>query len=234
MAALALAAIGFQALSAASGAKAQNKAVAQDYINKLTANVATNKAISEANLTNTIRSGFRVGILNVQRGQAKQQAVKAGYDVSSRGVQALGQSQANAAASGTTGASVDAVSDDIRRKVDEAQGQIDAGWETTQQNFDQQLNDMVQQGIDTLQAAQFADYTPPKIQSVGTAALLGGLQGAASFATSYAIDSMKLGLGSLPSPSGGMSGGGLQLRPTATEGFRLSTPNVGGGFSYPT
>lgn len=194
-------AIALSALSGASAAKANNKQAAKNYINQLKSSEFTNKAIAEANLQNTIRTGYRAGILNVQRGQAQQQAVRAGYDVSAKSVEALGQSQANAAASGTTGASVDAVMDDIRRKTDAAQGQVDAAWEDTQLNFDNQLNDLIQQGIDSLQSAQRPDMQGPTMQSPGKAGLLAGLGTAVSFGTQYAVSNMQLGLGNRPAPN---------------------------------
>lgn len=191
-------AVVLSAFSGASSAKAANKQAARNYINQLKASESTNKAIAEANLQNTIRTGYRAGILNVQRGQAKAQAVRAGFDVSSKSLQALGQSQANAAASGTTGASVDAVMDDIRRKTDEAQGQVDSAWEDTQFNFDNQLNDLIQQGVDSLQSAQRPDTQGPALQSPGQAALLAGIGTAVSFGTQYATSKMQLGLGPAP------------------------------------
>lgn len=214
----AIGAIAVSALSAGASASSNNKVAAQNYINSLKADEATNKAIAEANLANTIRTGYRAGILNVQRGQAKQQAVQQGYDISVKAGQALGQSQANAAASGTTGASVDAVMDDIKRKTDQAQGEVDEAFEDTQLNFDTQLNDMIQQGIDTLQSAKKSDTQGPAFQDVGNAMLLGGIQSAVGFATQYGVAKMNLGLG--PAPTQPVTGGGLVNNGSRTSGFR--------------
>ncbi len=229
MAFFAVGAIALSALSSASAASSSNKAVQKDYINRLEANVATNKAIDEANLKNTIRTGYSVGILNVQRGQAKQQAVKQGYDLSAKGAEALGTSYANAAASGTVGASVDAVSDTIGVKLDAAKGDLDASWKIQTMNFDNQLNDMIQQGIDSLQSAQRMDYSGPAQQSVGQAALMGGLSTAMSFATQYGQANMNLGLGNMTStraPSGSGSIYSLSSGTSSISGLKAS------GFSF--
>lgn len=215
-------AIAVSAISAGSAASSSNKASSKNYIQSLKVNEATNRAIGEANLQNTIRTGYRAGVLNVQRGQSKQQAVKAGWDVSVKGAQALGQTQANAAASGTTGASVDAVSADIRRKVDEAQGEVDQAWETTQLNFDNQLNDMIQQGIDSLQTAQAPDTQGPTLQDPGKAALVAGIGTAVSFATQYGVSRMQLGgAGATGATTKGMgAGSGIQMNGASTSGFK--------------
>ena len=224
--------IAVSALSAGSAASASNAASAKNYIQSLKVNEATNRAIGEANLQNTIRTGYRAGVVNVQRGQSKQQAVKAGWDISVRGNAALGQSQANAAASGTTGSSTDAVVDDIRRKVAEAQGEVDQSWETTQLNFDNYLNDLIQQGKDSLQTAQRPDTAGPTFQDVGQATVLGGLSAAASFGTQYAVSSMQLGLGRTQ-PASGMGGGqGFQNNGSSISGFRSPSASSGGGSNY--
>lgn len=229
-------AIAVSAISAGSAAASNNKAASKQYIQSLKVNEATNKAIGEANLQNTIRTGYRAGILNVQRGQSRQQAVKAGWDVSVKGAQALGQSQANAAASGTTGASVDAVTDDIRRKVDEAQGEVDQAWESTQLNFDNALNDMIQQGIDSLQTAQRPDTQGPTLQDPTKAAITAGIGTAVGFATQYGVSNMQLGVGAARAPSGtsGMgAGSGIPANKSSISGFRsTSQPVAGGGFNY--
>ena len=225
-------AIAVSAISASSAASASNAATAKSYIQSLKVNEATNKAIGEANLQNTIRTGYRAGIVNVQRGQSKQQAVKAGWDISTRSNAALGQTQANAAASGTTGSSTDAVVDDIRRKVDEAQGQVDQSWETTQLNFDNYLNDLIQQGKDSLQTAQRPDTAGPTYADPDRAAIIAGASTAASFATSYGVSQMQLGLGSSRSVSGMGGGQGFQNNGSSISGFRSPSASSGGGSNY--
>lgn len=188
-------AMAFDAAKNVFGAIENNRAAVEDYKRGLRANQAENQAIQEANLQNTIRTGYRVGILNVQRGQSRVQAVQQGRDIGIKARQLLGSSEANAAASGSVGASIDAVVDDIQRKSDEAQGNVDANWETTQQNFDTQLNDMVQSGLDSLQSSKKMDYSGPRTQDIFTAALVGAAKTGGEFYQEYAVANMKLGLG---------------------------------------
>lgn len=188
-------AMALSAAQSAFGAIQGNQAAVENYKTGLRANQAENLAIQEANLQNTIRTGYRVGILNVQRGQSKLQAVQQGRDVGIKARQMLGSAEANAAASGTVGASIDAVADDIDRKTDEAQGNVDANWAATQQNFDTQLESIVQNGIDSVQSARKMDYSGPKTTDILSAALGGAAKTGAEFYTEYASAQMKLGLG---------------------------------------
>lgn len=206
-----------------AGAMQQGQANAEkskDYVNSLKPVNAQNKAIAEANITNTIRTGYRVSILNVQRGQARKQAVEAGYDLSARGIDAVSTNAANAAASGTIGSSVDAVAGNIRKKVEDAQLDLDENFDVMEMNFDQQLHDTVQQGIDSLQSPINPDTSGPAYGSQTRAALMAGLASGASLATQYGVAKMKLDLGT---PVRGVDSA------TASQ---PSIPNVGGGYSY--
>lgn len=194
-------AIALGAAQSAFGAISGNQAATEDYKRGLRANQAENLAIQEANLQNTIRTGYRVGILNVQRGQSKMQAVQQGRDLSIKSRQMLGTSEANASASGNVGASIDAITEDIQRKTDEAQGNVDENWQTTQQNFDTQLEGIVQSGIDSVQSARKMDYSGPRTQDIFTAAVVGAAKTGGEFYQEYAAANMKLGLGKSNSPN---------------------------------
>lgn len=209
------------AMGAASAAQ-NNVASSNQYVNSLKGVNATNEAISAANIANTIRTGYRVGILNVQKAQATKASVQSGYDLSAQGIQAMGMNEANAAASGTIGASVDAVSNNIRKKAAEAQIDIDVNYETTMMNFDNQLNDLVQQGIDSLKSPIAADTSGPVTQNQFTAALVAGVQSGIGYATQYGVSKMKL---DVATPE-------RQLSNTAPLGSGLSLPNVGGTYTY--
>lgn len=157
-------------------------------------NSADNKAIGEANLTNQIRTGYKVGLLNVQRAQAKKRAMQDGFDLSKTAEQALGSANANAAAAGQIGASVDAVTNDIQSKVDDAAAQMGANYEQTSDNFDTQLTDLLNQGHDVLRAAsKITVQKTPIAQTTGIGeALLGA---AIDVGGNYLSQKMKLGLG---------------------------------------
>lgn len=192
-------------LSAGSEADKANERTAKQFISGMERNEAVNKTIAESNLLNTIRTGYRTGILNVQRGQSKVAAVRAGYDLGAKALTVLGKAQADAASSGSIGASVDAVKQNIQMKLDEAQGEVNAAWETQQQNFDQSLYETVQSGIDSLRYAEQADYRAPELEDTGMAFLMGAAKSAVGFAAQYATANSQLGLGA---PMGGGSSTG--------------------------
>lgn len=186
--------MGLQALSGARGVNKANEAAARDYISKLDEVKSVNSQITETNLQNTIRTGYRVGILNVQRGAAKAEAVQMGYNVGAKAQQVLGASYANAAASGNVGSSVDAVTTDIQRKVDEAQLEVQDNYDTSNFNFDQQLNDIIQRGQDSLQTPYKVPKGPNYANALG-AALSGAANAAVQYGMQYASANMSLGLG---------------------------------------
>lgn len=194
MVAMALANAGMKALGAAGSVNKANAAAARDYINQLDQVSSTNNQIAETNLQNTIRTGYRVGILNVQRGAAKAEAVKLGYDVTAKAQRILSSNAANAAASGGVGNSIDAVAQDAEKKAAEAQLDIQDQYDDTNFNFDQQLNDIIQNGKDALQTP----YKIPKGPKYGNAlgAALGSIASSAvSYGAQYAESNMSLGLG---------------------------------------
>lgn len=219
---LAAAAIG--GLSSASGAKSANAQSRAEYINALNNNVATNEAIGEANLTNTIRTGFRAGILSVQRGQARLQATRAGIDIGQLAKTVLSQNTASAAAAGTVGASVDAVAKDTQKKMDEALIENEMNLGTQEFNFDIQLNDIVNQGLDSLQTARTMDYTGVHQKSVSGAFLSGAASSLAMYGMSYMSANMSLGLQGTSAGTNILGGGGWvdAARNAATYGGKVS------------
>lgn len=193
-----LANLGLSALGGARSANKANEQAAKDYINKLDEVKSVNAQIAETNLQNTIRTGYRVGILNVQRGAAKAEAIQMGFDVGVKAQQVLGANSANAAASGNVGSSVDAVASDIQRKVDEAQLEVQDNYDDSNFNFDQQLNDIIQRGQDSLQTPYKVPKGPNYANALG-AALGAAANSAVQYGMKYASDNMSLGLGSTSS-----------------------------------
>lgn len=186
--------------------KKANKQSAAQYTDQLAdtkiawdQNTAENKAIGEANLTNTIRTGYKVGLLNVQQAQSKKLALEKGFDTSVQGKQALGATTANAAASGTIGNSVDAVVSDIQSKIGEANIQQISDFAVETQNFETMLHDILTQGQDSLQSGHNIHVRSPKApQLIGTGDILAGAVLKAG--SKYASDYMSLGLGSTSRP----------------------------------
>jgi len=155
--------------------------------------VEGNEAIIKANVANTIRTGYRIGLANMQRGLGKKQAVQQGFDITKAGAGALGEATANAAATGSVGASVDAVASDIKMKIGEAQAANQEQADIDLANFQTQIEGITFEGDNSIQ-----ESITSKAQSSGE--IWGGalLAGASSFASSYFGSKMKLGVGASP------------------------------------
>lgn len=129
-------------------------------------NVAQNKAVDEANIQSTIRTGYRVGLANLQQAQAKKLAIANGTDLRKNKLKVLGAATANAAAAGGIGASVDAVLQDIEQQSFEAASNLGADYEVQVANFETQLHDILMSGQDALKSSVKANveqgtaYTP--------------------------------------------------------------------------
>lgn len=171
--------------SAAAGGAAAGQANSQT--------VEGNEAIIKSNIANTIRTGYRVGLANMQRGLEKRAAVQHGFDITKAGAEALGQVNANAAAAGSVGASVTAVANDIKMKIGEAQAAAQYQDDVDRANFQTQIEGITFEGGQNVQ-----EGIQSKAQSSGE--IWGGAltAGAASFATSYLGAKMKLGVGAQP------------------------------------
>ncbi len=169
--------------------------------------IAKNQAIVQANLANTLRTGYRVGLLQMQHGLMRQQAAQQGFDLTNSAQQALGQVAASNAATGAVGASADAVLTDVRMKLGETQARMDEDWQVQLQNYNTQLAEIVFQGNSAVQQAIEVDI--PSSDEIFNNALMSA---AVSFGSSYATSKMSLGLGqtppttvSIPSTLGNMS-----------------------------
>lgn len=207
-------------VSSASAGASSNKSLAKQ-------SIAQNEAIIKANVANTVRTGYRVGMLNMQRGLSKRLAQQKGFDTTVLAQEALGKATANQAASGTIGASADAVSNDIRQKLGEAKAQQQEDFEVMGENFNAQLAEIVNQG-------QSAVESPVKTKLLSSGDIAGNalLAGAATFGSMYAKSKFNLGLGDAPSGrsiSPGISGN--MFKPSApTAGF--SVGDLGNGLRF--
>jgi len=188
----ALAAVAMSAAQAAQQKNASSAANSQAYTQSLKGVTAQNQAIEAANTANVIRTGYRVGLVNLQTARLKQQAIEQGFDTSVQGVQALGATQAQAAASGTVGNSVDAAVTDIQKKQDEAQIHQDEAFTQMLENQNLTIEQIVQQGQDALQSARDVNDTVPHYNPNDSfkAALVAGAGTALSI---YSSQSMSLG-----------------------------------------
>lgn len=170
-----LAQFGLQALGGRMAAKSQ----AREY-------VAQAKATMEANRENFSRMGYQIGLLNVQRGQELAQLAQSRAQVREQGLSDQAEVAANAVASGTIGASVDAAIANTELQVQRQLDALDIENELGALNYNTRLRDTLLQGKDSMVTMQKA----PKQNTLAT--LLGY---AAPSVASYAAAYMNLGLG---------------------------------------
>lgn len=167
--------------------------------------IAQSKAIMEANRKNYQQAMFRVGMLNVQKAQEVRALEQRKFDVGSQEQAVLGSAAVNAAASGTIGASVDAVQSDIQMAFDKVRAQISDENELNALNYNTALYDLVTGAENASQTAYFRkeEGGPSQWQMLGNA----GMQ----VAGSYVSQKMDLGLGSRPRPQSFGSSAGFTL-----------------------
>lgn len=168
--------------------------------------IAESKAVMEANRKNFQQTAFRVGMLNVQKAQEVRALEQRKFDASAQQQAVLGSAAVNAAASGTIGASVDAVQSDIQMAFDKVRAQISDENELNALNYNTELYDLITNGQNELITdRRFRDA--PKGQS--QLGMLGnaGMQ----VAERYLSQKMDLGLGSKPKPQSFGSQAGFSL-----------------------
>lgn len=176
---------------------AANNESYKGYIASVNNTMENNRAIGEANITNTIRTGYKVGLLNLQTARLKELAAKEGWDTSRKASEALGAADASAAASGTVGSSVDAVSLDIRKKSAEAQIAVDQNFTDALENQNFKLSATTEAGLDAMRSLEAVnDINGINTRTfTGSSVLAAGIiGGASSLVGSYASSQMSLGL----------------------------------------
>jgi len=186
----AVAAVAMSAMQATKQANMQNTAAAQAYTQSLKQANAQNDAIMQANTANMIRTGYRIGLQNLQKSRAVLQASQQGFDLSAKGIEALGANQAQAAASGTVGSSVDAVTQDIQKKVAETQIGYDQSFEQLMENANIGIEQTVMAGRDALLSSVKPNHIAPYMQNPTQAGIAAGL---GTLANMYASGNMSLG-----------------------------------------
>lgn len=167
--------------------------------------VGESKATMEANTKNFQAQAFRVGMLNVQKSQEVRALEQRKFDASAGEQAALGSAAVNAAASGTVGASVDAVQSDIQMAFDKVRAQISDENEMNALNYNTALYDLVTNGQNSIVSAGEFRNGQKIGKGASQLAMLGGA--AMSVAGQYVGAKMDLGLGSKPEPSFGAQAG---------------------------
>ena len=204
----------------ASAVNAQNRQTA-----------ARNKRIVEANLENRIRTGYQVGILNMQMAQQRMQHARMGADLGTQGLEVAGANQNNVAAAGQVGASVQVVKADIEMQLDQAKNDMHRSWDDQVQNYNTDLRTIIDQGND---AQQGADGQIIAAKSDGWKGAL--LQGAVAAGSAWLSNNMNLGLGkkattgtSSPVQTGKL-GSGYSSLGSLNTGFNLGSGLNGARF----
>lgn len=196
-----LAMAGIRLLQGKLKAKAQNQQEDQQFITASQEeaaawqqNVVDNKAITDANMLNTIRTGYRSGMLNLQRAQGRKVASDATLSLGRASLGLLGAETANTAAAGTIGASADAALSDIVMKTNEARARQAEDFIQGEENFDTQLHDILTEGEDALRhAAKVRVRQAQDAKYINDSEVLA--TSLISTAGSYISSNMSLGLG---------------------------------------
>lgn len=144
------------------------------------------KAIQKANVKNFTNTAYRAGLLNVQKAQQLKGLQQAKADLGAGELAALSTAGNNAAASGTVGASVDAVQTDIEMAYDRQRALISEENEQNAQNFNTELYDLITNGSNAINFGRKTNYASDFAIAANTAIAVG---------SKYASAKMDLGLG---------------------------------------
>lgn len=156
-----------------------------------TQQIADSKEIVRDRLQASIRNAYATALGQVQLALNKKQTAQQMSSVRAGGVSALGDASLMSAYSGTMGASVDAVSNDIMQRSNEALTQLQENYDASLQDYNRSLDSMVvNTELSTPQQREYKYMGPSTTDN-----LLSSIIGAgASFAGNYADQKMKLGL----------------------------------------
>lgn len=222
MAGAAAVTVGTSLYSAQSAANSQAKAAGA-------ASRAEGEAIARERLNATIRNSYNTALAQMNLGLKKKQLSQQAGDIRAATLAAKGDATLAAAATGSIGASTNAVVSDIEQKSQAALDLTTDAFENAVENYNMDLQMMV---INT-------DQSAPNVRSVEYHGPSGGemlgtalMQGLGSFASNYAMRKMSLGLGepaTKVSSNAGMSG--LDLN---RSGMGLSLQRSGMGLRWPS
>ena len=167
---------------------------------------ANGEAIVKERMNTNIRNSYETAISQMNLALNKRKLAQQGAAVSAAGLAAHADADLAAASTGSVGASVQAVQSDIQNKVDAAKDDIDVAYEQAVTNYNSELDMMV---LNTAQSEPNMPRTVDHTQSTGSMIAGALLSGLGQFASQYASNRMKLGLGD--KPSGGFLSNGNPL-----------------------
>lgn len=200
--------------SAHSAANSQAKAAGA-------ASRAEGEAIAKERLNATIRNSYNTALAQMNLGLKKKQLSQQAADIRAATLAAKGDATLAAAATGSIGASTNAVVSDIEQKSQAALDQTTDAFENAVENYNMDLQMMV---INTDQSApnvRPVEYHGPSGGEMMGMALM---QGLSSFASSYAMRKMSLGRGDKPATPQVSSNAGMYSMGTGRSGQGLRWP----------
>lgn len=181
-----------------------------------------NEALRKQYLHSIVRNSYATGAMNVALGQDKKRMRQQGFDKTVQAAAVKGAAESQIAATGTVGASADAVMNDIDMKLGEAQAVDKESYEQLLTNYNNDLASMNMNAQGELlgtNPVKVTDTTPSTGMMLGSA-LMAGLS------TYMGAKSMSLG----SSASGGSSGSGISLGGTTAGQLSLGQGGATGIF----
>ncbi len=180
-----------------------------------------NEAIAKADIQSLINTNFTAGLLNLQRAMQKQQTAGDINRIGKTRLQALATSEVSAAATGTVGASVNAVAGDIQMKMGEAEIDARVQNDMNTMTLDTQLRNLYTQYRDTQQQVDTSvpdiPGLPPKMGHAAVS-VSGAMWGAAiGYVGNNFAAGVGMGLG--PKPPSTTLGAPSSFKPSAS--FKL-------------
>ena len=214
MAGAAALSVGTSLYSAQSAAKSQAKAAGA-------ASRAEGEAIAKERLNATIRNSYSTALSQMNLGLKKKQLSQQAGDIRAATLAAKGDATLAAAATGSIGASTNAVVSDIEQKSQAALDQTTDAFENAVENYNMDLQMMA---VNTDQSAP--NVRPVEYHGPSGGEMLGMalMQGLGSFASNYAMRKMSLGLGEKAATPQVSSNASL---------YSLNTGNSGQGLRWP-
>ena len=169
---------------------------------------AENNAIAKQNMSQMVRNSYRTGMLNMQLGLQKKQAVQQGFDTSVQFQNIRGAAVSNKEAAGAIGASAEAVVTDLEMQYENSKMVQQENFASILDNYNNELDAMRMNALNQVVDAKKYEYHGPSSGQIIGGALANA---AISAAGNYAMRNMSLGLGTrqgtqVHSTTGTMSG----------------------------
>lgn len=159
---------------------------------------AENNAIAKQNMSQMVRNSYRTGMLNMQLGLQKKQAVQQGFDTSVQFQNIRGSAVSNKEAAGAIGASADAVVTDLEMQYENSKMVQQENFASILDNYNNELDAMRMNALDQVVDVKKYEYHGPSSGQIVGGALANA---AISAAGNYAMRNMSLGLGPKPETS---------------------------------